>query len=305
MLCIGADSHSCSAGSVSCLSIGMGATDVAMPLITGRTWFSVPETVGLRLINAPPPGIGGKDTVLYILQQFKRNTIAADRVVEFSGPGLRHLSCDARFAISNMCTVCMTAVLFCVPRLTCPKQEFGAVTGIFESDEQTLSFVSSRHPKRHKDKSVFFRPDEDATYAEKHTVDLAKIESFVALYPSPDNVVPVGEVKGTKLDGCFIGACTTAEEDLLIGAMVLEAAAKKGISPVHKGRRVVVPGSLPIRNKLERLGFLDIYRQAGFKIGIPGCSMCVGQGMDQAASGEVWLSSQNRNFPNRMGPGEI
>jgi homoaconitase/3-isopropylmalate dehydratase large subunit len=105
MLCVGADSHSCSAGAVSCLSIGMGATDVAMPLITGQTWFAVPESVNLYLINSPPKGIGGKDTILYILQQFKRNTIAADRVVEFSGPGLKHLSCDARFAIANMCTV--------------------------------------------------------------------------------------------------------------------------------------------------------------------------------------------------------
>ena len=103
---IGADSHTCSAGSVSCLSIGMGSTDVVMPLITGQTWMSVPETVHLRLINHPPFGVGGKDTILHILKHFKRNTVAADRVVEFSGPGLASLSCDARFAIANMCTVC-------------------------------------------------------------------------------------------------------------------------------------------------------------------------------------------------------
>lgn len=76
-----------------------------MPLVTGQTWFSVPKTVNLRLINKPPKGIGGKDTILYILKEFKRNTIAADRVVEFTGPGLKYLSCDARFAIANMCTV--------------------------------------------------------------------------------------------------------------------------------------------------------------------------------------------------------
>jgi homoaconitase/3-isopropylmalate dehydratase large subunit len=105
MLCIGADSHSCSAGAVSCLSIGMGATDVCMPLVTGQTWFSVPKTINLRLVGRPPQGVGGKDTILYILKEFKRNTIAADRVVEFTGPGLQHLSCDARFAIANMCTV--------------------------------------------------------------------------------------------------------------------------------------------------------------------------------------------------------
>lgn len=104
-LIIGADSHSCSAGAVSCLSIGMGVADVVMPLITGQTWFTVPETVSIRFVGRPPLGIGGKDTILYILKEFKRNTIAAERVVEFSGPGLKYLSGDARFAIANMCTV--------------------------------------------------------------------------------------------------------------------------------------------------------------------------------------------------------
>lgn len=105
MLVIGADSHSCSAGAVSCLSIGMGHTDVCMPLVTGQQWFTVPEVLNFRLVNKPPRGVGGKDTILYILKEFKRNTVASDRIVEFSGPGLKHLSCDARFAIANMCTV--------------------------------------------------------------------------------------------------------------------------------------------------------------------------------------------------------
>lgn len=117
MLVIGADSHTCSAGSVSCLAVGLGATDVVMPLVTGQTWFTVPETVHLRLVNAPPFGVGGKDTILHILKQFKRNTIAADRVVEFSGPGLAALSCDARFAIANMCTVSMSVKLSLLQKL--------------------------------------------------------------------------------------------------------------------------------------------------------------------------------------------
>lgn len=111
------------------------------------------------------------------------------------------------------------------------------------------------------------------------------------------------EVEGTGLDGCFIGACTTAEEDLVIGALILRAGLNQGLTPQPHGRRLVVPGSKPIRHKLEQFGLLDVYRRAGFKIGVPGCSMCVGQGVDQAAAGEVWLSSQNRNFKNRMGPG--
>ena len=182
-------------------------------------------------------------------------------------------------------------------------QEFGALTGIFEADQRTFDFVNRRRTKKHKSFALYFRPDEDAQYWKTFEIDLAKVESFVAIFPSPDNVVSVSEAAGKKLDGCFIGACTTAEEDLIIGAMILEAALKQGSKPVSRGKRLVVPGSKPIRHKLEKLGLIGIYKQAGFQVGVPGCSMCVGQGVDQAAEGEVWLSSQNRNFKNRMGRG--
>ncbi|GFP54384.1 putative aconitate hydratase [Trichoderma asperellum] len=274
-------------GAASALAIGMGGADVCIPLITGQTWLTVPETVQIKIVGKPPQCIGGKDTILHILGKFKRNTIAANRVVEFTGPGLVHLSCDARFAIANMCT------------------EFGAVSGLFEPDQQTLDFISRRPTRKYREGAVFFKADEDAQYAETFEIDLSDVKSSVALYPSPDNVVPVHETVGLELDGTFIGACTTAEEDLIIGAMVLQVGLRRGLVPINKGRRVVVPGSRPIRHKLAELGLLDAYRDAGFKVGVPGCSMCVGQGMDQAASGEVWLSSQNRNFKNRMGPGSI
>lgn len=287
MLVIGSDSHTCSAGSVGALAVGLGVADVTMPLITGETWFRIPESVNIKFINAPSPGIGGKDTILYIMKELKRNTVAADRVVEFTGPGLAHLSCDARFAISNMTT------------------EFGGVSGIFVPDQITFDFVSRRKSPRHKRNSDYFRPDEDAEYAATHVIDLAKVESFVARYPSPDDVVPVSELEGTVLDGCFIGACTTAEEDLILGAMVLEVGLRKGLVPLKHGKRKVVPGSLPILNRLKTLGLAEIYTQAGFQIGVPGCSYCVGMGADRAGEGEVWISSQNRNFKNRMGKGAI
>jgi homoaconitase/3-isopropylmalate dehydratase large subunit len=105
MLVIGSDSHTCSAGSMGALAIGLGVADVTMPLITGETWFRIPQSVNIQFINAPGPGIGGKDTILYILKELKRNTVASDRVVEFTGPGLSYLSRDARFAIANMTTV--------------------------------------------------------------------------------------------------------------------------------------------------------------------------------------------------------
>lgn len=115
-------------------------------------------------------------------------------------------------------------------------------------------------------------------------------------------MVPVTETLGKKLDGCFIGACTTAEEDLVLAALVLRAgiARKLALSP---GIRHVTPGSLPIVKRLQHLGLLDVYEQAGFSRGAPGCSYCVGV-VDVAKPGSVWLSSQNRNFHNRMGKGE-
>lgn len=109
MLIIGSDSHTCSAGSVSSLAIGLGVADTTLPLVTGETWIKVPETVEIRFINQPRPCIGGKDIILYVLKELKRNTVAAERVVEYTGPGLQYLSCDARFAICNMTTVCINS----------------------------------------------------------------------------------------------------------------------------------------------------------------------------------------------------
>ena len=144
MLIIGSDSHSCSAGSVSCLSIGLGVADVLLPLVTGETWFKIPETVEIRFINRPKPGISGKDVILYILKELKRNTVAAERVVEYTGPGVQYLSCDARFAIANMTTVSPISIpgprglilLDHEPKLT------KRVPGIWRSD---WDFCSRRH----------------------------------------------------------------------------------------------------------------------------------------------------------------
>ncbi|KAJ2366637.1 hypothetical protein H4S02_010435, partial [Coemansia sp. RSA 2611] len=285
-LVIGADSHTCSAGAVGALSIGMGAADVVMPLVTGETWLQVPETVEIRFVNAPPFGIGGKDIILDVLRQLKRNTVAFERAVEYTGPGLKYMSCDARFACANMAT------------------EFGGIAGVFEADETTAAYIAKRKSPEYKKHSLYFRADADAQYAESHVIDLAQVDSLVALHPSPDNVVHVDEVQ-MDLDGCFIGACTTAEEDLILAALVLEAGLSQGLVPAPGGNRRVTPGSVPILAKLRRLGLVDVYQRAGFKIGAPGCSYCLGIAADVAGDGEVWLSSQNRNFKNRMGPGSI
>jgi homoaconitase/3-isopropylmalate dehydratase large subunit len=170
-------------------------------------------------------------------------------------------------------------------------------------DDTTHKFINRRKLTRHKCHATYFRPDADAEYAAVHEIDLTHVGSFIARYPNPDDVVSVTEEEGMELNGCFIGACTTTEEDLILGALIMEQAMKRGSKPIAKGKRKVVPGSMPILYRLRELGLCDIYEDAGFEIGIPGCSYCVGMSADQAAPGEVWIFSQNRNFENRMGKG--
>lgn len=286
MLVIGCDSHTGSAGSLGALAIGMGVTDVIMQVVTGETYLAVPEVVCIRFVGKPPHGLSGKDVILSILGQLKRNTVAAERLVEFTGEGLKYLSCDARFAIANMTT------------------EFGGIGALVVPDEVTAEYIEKRLDKKHKSGSIFFRPDDNSEYAGEYEIDLSKLEHYVALYPSPDNVVPVSQAKLPLLQGCFIGACTTTEEDLILGGLVLREGLRMGLKPIGQGLRRVTPGSSEIIDRLKGMGLIGVYEEAGFVVGAPGCSYCVGMGVDKAGKGEVWLSSQNRNYRDRMGPGK-
>lgn len=296
---IGADSHSCSAGCLGAFATGMGAADVLMPVLTGQTWIKVPETILIELKGDLTFGLTGKDVMLWILKELKRNSVALDRSVEFSG-NIKALSVDGRFAIGNMIT------------------EFGGIAGIFPSDEITAGFLSKRINRNDQsdEECLNFRADPEAEYAGKYVIDLSEIIPSVAVYPEPDNVFPIDsdvfdsdipEVGKPirRLDGCFIGACTTTEEELILGALVLMKGLESGLVPVKSGLRKVTPGSKQIVQKLEETGLADVYRKAGFIIGAPGCSYCLAVSADVAAAGEVWLSSQNRNFRNRMGKGSF
>ena len=285
---IGADSHTCSGGGMGALAIGLGAGDVVLPLVTGQTWLSVPQTLLIEFTGEPRFGVGGKDIILHVLGVLKRNTVALDRAVEWRGPGLVHLSTDARFAIANMST------------------EFGAIAGVCEADAQTARTLAGR--SGHKSEGLYFRADPEAEYADRYTIDLGDVVPQIALFPSPDNCKPVKELVGMALDGAFIGACTTTQEDLILAALVLEAAMASGKTPLplgKTGQRRVTPGSREIIAYLKEHGLLEIYEAAGFVVGVPGCSYCLGIAADVAGDGEVWLSSQNRNFKNRMGKGSI
>ena len=285
---LGADSHTSSHGGLGAFSIGLGGADIVVAMVLGTSWLEVPEAIAVEYSGTLPFGLGGKEVILKTLALLGRNTVAMERSVEYRGSGVRQLSTDSRFAIANM-----TA-------------EFGGLNGIFEADEVTAAWLAGRADADDAlalQPMSAFRADDDAPYLARYPVALDKLEPQVAKPFSPDNVAGVTEVAGLPLDGLFIGACTTTEEELVLGALVLEAAGAPARAP--QPRQLVVPGDLNIQENLRRAGLWAIYERNGFRVGPPGCSMCLGVASEKAGKGEKWLSSQNRNYENRMGEGSF
>jgi homoaconitate hydratase len=282
---IGADSHTSSHGGLGALAIGLGGADVCVAMVLGETWIQVPEAIQVVYDGRLPFGLTGKDVILRTLGVLGRNTVAMERSVEYVGDSLGEFSTDFRFTVANM-----TA-------------EFGGLNGIFPADERVAELLGRRRDA--KDSARYLRADPDAEYAERHRFDLGGLVPQVARPYSPDNVADVDACVGQELQGAFIGACNTTEEELILGALVLRRALEKGGAPRPSPNRLVVPGSLAISESLRRKGLLAVYERAGFRVGVPGCSMCLGIASDKAGPGENWLSSQNRNFENRMGAGSI
>ena len=282
---LGADSHTSSHGGLGAFAIGLGGADVAVAMVLGESWIEVPEAISVEYDGTLPFGIGGKDVILRTLGLLKRNTVAMERSVEYRGSAVKSFSTDMRFTIANM-----TA-------------EFGGLNGIFEADAVVATWLKNR--SSHNEAAHYYRADDDAPFVARYHVDLTNLAPQVAKPFSPDNVADVTTYAGQPLDGLFIGACTTTEEELVLGALVLEEAwrGKDGLAPQPK--RLVVPGSLDIAQRLRERGLWAHYEKAGFRVGPPGCSMCLGVASEKAGKGENWLSSQNRNFPNRMGEGSF
>ena len=283
---LGADSHATSHGGLGAFAIGLGGADVTAAMVLGESWIEVPEAIVVEYAGSPAFGISGKDIVLRTIGELGRNTVAMERTVEYRADHDRAWSTDMRFTIANM-----TA-------------EFGGLNGIFEPDEVVADSISRRSSAGERG-GAFFRADADARYAEKYRIDLSATVPQVARPFSPDNVVPVEIEAGRALYGAFIGACTTSEEELVMGGLILDAAMQAGKRPVPTPNRLVVPGDLSIQRNLAAAGLLDVYQRAGFAVDPPGCSMCLGVASRKAGKDEVWLSSQNRNYMNRMGEGSL
>ncbi|GAC1344991.1 MAG: hypothetical protein NVSMB23_20560 [Myxococcales bacterium] len=290
---LGADSHTSSHGGLGAFAIGLGGADIVVAMVLGSSWIEVPEAIAVEYTGSLPFGVAGKDVILKTLSLLGRNTVAMERSVEYRGDGVAQLSTDSRFAIANM-----TA-------------EFGGLNGIFEADAVTAAWLAGRDD--HDDAQATqpmraLRADDGAPYFARYPVALDDLEPQVAKPFSPDNVVGVTALAGLPIDGAFIGACTTTEEELVLAALVLEQAEKasggKSRRPPQP-KQLVVPGDLSIEARLRTAGLWAIYERNGFRVGPPGCSMCLGVASEKAGRGEVWVSSQNRNYENRMGEGSL
>lgn len=283
---LGADSHTSSHGGLGAFAIGLGGADITVAMVLGESWIEVPEAIAVEYVGDVGFGITGKEIILKTLGTLGRNTVAMERSVEYRGEAARRFTPDMRFTIANM-----TA-------------EFGGLNGIFEADGTIAAWLDERPD--HNDGARYFQADDDAPYVDRFRIDLADLAPQVAKPFSPDNVFPVTDVLGMGLDGAFIGACTTTEEELVLSGMVLEAMLAAGKAPsVATHNRLVVPGDLEIMERLRAAGLLSVYEKAGFRVGPPGCSMCLGIASEKAAPDEVWLTSQNRNYQNRMGAGSL
>jgi homoaconitate hydratase family protein len=273
-LIVGADSHTCTYGAVGAFSTGMGATDVAAVLATGETWLRVPETICVKIDGELGEMITPKDVILYVIGRLGVSG-AVYKAVVFKGSTVEKMSISGRMTMCNMAV------------------EMGAKTGIVEPDKVTEQFFKSRNMPY----SPGFVSDPDAKFDETYAFDVSKLEPQVACPSSVDNVKPVSEVEGIKIDQAYIGSCTNGRlEDLRLAARI-----SKGRKVKPDVRAIVVPASQEVYQDALREGLIDILLQAGVLVCNSTCGACIGAHMGVISEGETCIASINRNFIGRMG----
>lgn len=271
---IGADSHTCTYGALGAFSTGVGSTDCAAGIATGKAWFRVPSAIKFNLTGKLNPWVSGKDVILYIIGMIGVDG-ALYQSMEFQGEGIASLSMDDRFSIANMAI------------------EAGAKNGIFPVDEKTIEYMKSR--AQHE--PVVFAADDDAEYERVIDIDLSTVPSTVAAPHLPENTKPVTEFADVKIDQAVIGSCTNGRiEDMRIAAEIL-----KGRKVADGVRAIVMPATQEVELQCIREGLAEIFIEAGAIISTPTCGPCLGGHMGILAAGERAISTTNRNFVGRMG----
>jgi len=273
-LVLGADSHTCTYGAINVFSTGVGSTDIAITLASGKNWFRVPETIKVVVEGKLPKGVYSKDIILQIIKDIGANG-ATYKSVEFYGDAISSLSVDGRFTISNMAV------------------EMGAKAGIMEADEKVLKWIAQRSEKTPKPVSA----DTNARYIAVKKYDVSDLAHMVAKPHAVDNVSSVGELSGVKIDQAYLGTCTNGRiEDLEIAARIL-----KGKTVHPDVRFIIAPASREIFLEAEKKGLIEVFIKSGCSVVGPGCGPCVGTHNGVLADGEVAISTANRNFKGRMG----
>ncbi len=270
---IGADSHTCTYGALGAFSTGVGSTDLAAVMATGKCWFKVPTAIKFVLSGKPGKWVSGKDLILHII-----GLIGVDgalyKSMEFTG-AVSELSMDDRFTVCNMAI------------------EAGAKNGIFPVDEQTLEYVKEHSSKPYK----VFEADTDAEYDEVINIDLSKLRPTVSFPHLPENTKTIDEVGDIEIDQVVIGSCTNGRiTDLRIAADIMRG------KQVKKGVRVIIlPGTQKIYLQALEEGLIADFVKAGAVFSTPTCGPCLGGHMGILAQGERAVSTTNRNFVGRMG----
>jgi 3-isopropylmalate/(R)-2-methylmalate dehydratase large subunit len=277
-LIIGTDSHTVTAGGLGAFACGMGSSDVAIALGLGKTWFRVPETFLIELTGKFRKGVNAKDLILYLIGKIGADG-ATYKALEFGGPGVANVTMPQRLTVANMAV------------------EAGAKAGIFPADELTRRFLAEQgRPDDYKP----VRADDDAVYEKTIKIKLGELEPMVAKPHTVDNVVPVKEVAGTKIQQVSIGTCTNGRiEDIEIVAKIL-----KGKHRHPKTRLIIAPASRDILLAAAAAGYIETLLKAGAVILPPGCGSCLGLHQGVLGDGESCLSTANRNFKGRMGSPE-
>jgi len=274
---VGADSHTCTSGALAAFATGMGSTDVAVVMATGKTWLNVPQTLLINVEGAFPKGVYAKDLILYIIGMLGADG-ANYRALEFAGETVENMSISGRLTLCNMAV------------------EAGAKVGLVGSDGLTRAYLKEMgRENRYRE----IKADKDAKYERILEIDASKLEPMVACPETVDNVKPISQIKAKniKIDQVFIGTCTNGRiEDLRLVAEIL-----KGRRCAPGTRLIVAPASRQIYLQAVREGIIEILTEAGAVILNPGCGPCVGIQGGILADNEKCLSTGNRNFKGRMG----
>ncbi|MEE8835557.1 MAG: 3-isopropylmalate dehydratase large subunit [Eubacteriales bacterium] len=271
---IGADSHTCTYGALGAFSTGVGSTDMAAGMATGKAWFKVPSAIKVVLTGKPGKWISGKDVILHLIGEIGVSG-ALYQSLEFTGEGVSELSMDDRFTISNMAI------------------EAGAKNGIFPVDDRTVEYM-----KHHTDKKwTVYKADPDAVYERTVTIDLSKLKATVSFPHLPENTRTFDEIGDIRIDQSVIGSCTNGRiEDLRTAAAVL-----KGRKVAKDVRCIVIPATQAIYLEALKEGLIETFIEAGAVVSTPTCGPCLGGYMGILAAGERCVSTTNRNFVGRMG----